>query len=80
MPSERVQRQIDGFLDQAEEALQARDWDKASDLVQRVLSIDSTNGDAQTFLKLAEARDSEAETPGLDAGVTAPVATPDPTL
>ena len=43
MPSERVQRQIEGFLDEAEAALAERDWDRARDLAERVLTIDAEN-------------------------------------
>jgi eukaryotic-like serine/threonine-protein kinase len=66
MLSERVQRQIDGFLDQAEEALQSRDWEKASDLTQRVLVIDPENADAASFLKLAETGLTETASPQPD--------------
>ena len=77
MPSERVQRQIDGFLDQAEEALQAREWEKASDLTQRVLTIDPENTDAASFLKLAEAGVTETVSPQPnDTPEPAPASTP----
>ena len=77
MLSERVQRQIDGFLDQAEEALQAREWEKASDLTQRVLVIDPENADAASFLKLAETGITGTVSPQSDDSVEpAPTNTP----
>ncbi len=53
MPSERVQRQVDGLLDQVEVAVGALEWDAVTDLAQRVLSIDPNNSDARTFLTMA---------------------------
>ena len=77
MLSERVQRQIDGFLDQAEVALQAREWEKASDITQRVLVIDPENSDAASFLKLAEAGVTETVSPQPnDTPAPAPASTP----
>lgn len=56
VPSERVQRRIDRLLDQAEEAVDARDWESARDAADAVLAADPTNEDAQTFLAMAERR------------------------
>ena len=49
MPTERVQRQIDALLDQAEDAVTSRDWTTVLDITTRVLSIDAGNEDALTF-------------------------------
>ena len=54
MPSERVQRQIDRLLDQAEEALGFNDWTKAVEICRAVLELDGENGDANSFLRAAE--------------------------
>lgn len=50
MPSERVQRQIDLFLDEAEAALRQRDWDAVREACLAVLSVDPDNGDALAYL------------------------------
>ena len=57
MPSERVQRQIDRLLDEAEQALTARDWERVRVLVEDALRLDPDNADARTFLEAAN-RDS----------------------
>ncbi len=46
MVNERVQRRIDGLLDEAEAAIQAEEWQRAVELSQRVLAIDAQNEDA----------------------------------
>lgn len=46
MPSERVQRRIDAFLDQADEALHEGDWGRAMGLIRAVLDADPDNADA----------------------------------
>ncbi len=53
MPSERVQRQIDRLLDEAEAALSQREWTRVHELSQDVLALDPENGDARTFLDAA---------------------------
>jgi hypothetical protein len=59
MPSERVQRQIDRLLDQAEAAAGEEDWPRAADCARKVLVADPENQDAKVFLAMADA----AETP-----------------
>ena len=54
MTSERVQRQIDRLLDEAEEALAQRDWEAVRDRVQDALALDPDNADARGFLAAAE--------------------------
>ena len=54
MAGERIQRQIDRLLDEAEEAFVQRDWDTLSDRAQDVLLLDSDNQDARAFLEAGE--------------------------
>ena len=54
MASERVQRQIDRLLDQAEEAVGQKSWTLVRENAQAVLDLDPDNGDARTFLAAAE--------------------------
>jgi class 3 adenylate cyclase/Cdc6-like AAA superfamily ATPase len=58
MPSERVQRQIDRLLDQAEAAATAEDWARAADCARKVLAVDADNADAAAFLSMAEGQES----------------------
>ena len=53
MDSERIQRQIDLFLDEAEAALTQFDWEKVSQRAQAVLAIGPHNDDGLTFLLVA---------------------------
>ena len=46
MASERIQRQIDRVLDEAEQAFVEGDWNLLSELSQKVLLLDSENPDA----------------------------------
>ena len=55
MPSERIQRRVEGFLDEAEAAATSRDWVAVAETARAVLAIDSENQDALAFLKMAEA-------------------------
>ncbi len=54
MASERVQRQIDRLLDQAEEAMGRLDWGTVRECARVVLGLDSTNSDALVFLGSVE--------------------------
>ena len=54
MASERVQRQIDRLLDEAEEASARQDWDVVRARAQHVLTFDPDNADALAFLSAAE--------------------------
>jgi hypothetical protein len=53
MPSERVQRRIDRLLDQAEEAVDALDWERVREVSESVLVMDAGNEDASSFLAVA---------------------------
>lgn len=46
MPSERIQRRIDSLLDEADQALNAGDWEVLRDRANNVLSLDPENSDA----------------------------------
>ena len=54
MASERVQRQIDRLLDEAEEALTRFDWDSVRQCSEAALRFDPDNDDALSFLKAAD--------------------------
>ena len=51
MPSERIQRRIDSYLDQADEAAARFDWEEVRR--QAALSLDPENADALAFLAAA---------------------------
>jgi len=53
MPSERVQRQIDRLLDEAEAAIARLDWESVRDRSNAVLALAPENADARTFLDAA---------------------------
>ena len=53
MASERVQRQIDRLLDEAEAAISQSDWALARDHSQNVLALDPENADALAYLAAA---------------------------
>jgi tetratricopeptide (TPR) repeat protein len=55
MVSERMRRRLDAFLDQAEAASDARDWNAVAEHARAALAIESDNADALTFLRMAEA-------------------------
>ena len=54
MASERVQRQIDRLLDEAEQASESEDWETVRNRAGRVLAFDPENADAQVFLAAAD--------------------------
>jgi class 3 adenylate cyclase len=53
MLSERIQRQLDGLLDEAEAAVRALDWKTARSRAEAALALDPENADARTFLDAA---------------------------
>ena len=53
MASERVQRQIDRLLDEAEVGISQSDWALARDRSQNVLALDPENADALAYLAAA---------------------------
>ncbi len=54
MASDRIQRQIDHLLDEAEAAINERSWTLARDHAQSVLAIDPNNTDALTYIAAAD--------------------------
>ncbi len=54
MASERVQRQIDALLDEAEVAIKQSNWALVRDRAQNVLALDPGSGDAQAYLAAAD--------------------------
>jgi hypothetical protein len=54
VPSERVQRQIDRLLDEAEQAVSTLDWALVRDKSQTALAFDPDSADAGEFLAAAE--------------------------
>ena len=54
MVSERIQRQIDRLLDQAEEAVTNGAWSTVDSRAQSVLAIDPANSDATSYLAAAD--------------------------
>ena len=56
MRSERLQRQIDRLLDEAEAALKQSDWAVVRERAQDVLAFEADNGDARAYLTAAERR------------------------
>ncbi|MDP9238028.1 MAG: hypothetical protein M3P30_11645 [Chloroflexota bacterium] len=55
MPSERVQRQIDRLLDDAEAAVAEKNWVRVREFGGSVLAADPENQDARVFLAMADA-------------------------
>ena len=54
MASERIQRQIDRLLNEADEAVLRSDWALARDRAQNVLAFDPENSDARAYLTAAD--------------------------
>ena len=54
MPSERIQRQIERLLDEAEVAVVERNWKLVRERVVHVLELDPDNSDAQAFAAAAD--------------------------
>ena len=54
MPSELIQRRIDAFIIEADEAFANDNLDLAADRAQRALALDPANEDAQAFLDAVE--------------------------
>ena len=63
MATERIQRQIDRLLDEAEEALAKEDWAAVASCARRVLAYDPKNPDALAHLAASERAQSPQEQP-----------------
>lgn len=60
MVSERMQRQVDRLLDDAEAAVHTSDWSTVAEKAAAVLGIDPENADATAFLKMARSAVAES--------------------
>ncbi|MSQ15328.1 MAG: hypothetical protein EXR50_05645, partial [Dehalococcoidia bacterium] len=54
MTSERIQRRIERFLDETDEAAAQLDWERVREHAHGVLGLDSENQEALTYLAAAE--------------------------
>ncbi|MCH8816638.1 MAG: protein kinase [Chloroflexi bacterium] len=75
MTSERVQRRIDGLLDQAESAADRLDWEQVAQCVRMVLRIEPDNADALVFQTMLEGEvreDPAREVPAGKSGADMP--------
>jgi len=73
MPTERIQRQIDALLDEAEAAVRKLDWATVRDRCEAVLRLDPVNEDALTFREAA-LRDGDGAAVTVSAPPTAALA------
>lgn len=76
MASDRIQRQIDRFLDEAEEAVTQGNWDAAADRAGKVLRLDPANQDALTYLTASERDPGIPNSPAISS--SQPVSPPAP--
>ena len=79
MPSERIQRRIDAFLDQAEAASDASAWDEVAEKARAVLGIDPENEDALAFIAMVQSAvgGGSTSTPATEALTEPASTTPD---
>ena len=54
MASDRIQRQIDRLLDEAEQAITSEDWSTVASRARSVLAIDPENTEGLAYLAAAE--------------------------
>ncbi|MSQ14916.1 MAG: hypothetical protein EXR50_03530, partial [Dehalococcoidia bacterium] len=78
MPSERIPRQVDGYLDQAEAAAAQLDWGEVRSRAQAALDVDPENADALTYLAAAERALARTEQAQTGPEPTAEPASPEP--
>ena len=78
MPSERVQRQIDLLLDEAEKAIAASDWPRVRDRARNALALNPEDADALSYVAAADRAGAEA-IPGPSTAPLAGVPTMQPT-
>ncbi len=79
MASERIQRQIERLLDQAEEAMGSSDWKSVRDHAKVALGLDPENADALAFLASVEQvleAESTLQSPQPGGSPTAPEPSP----
>ena len=81
MASERLQRQIDRLLDEAEQAIAQRDWAAVQERAQDVVAIDPENQEGLSFLAAArraqESPPPPPEPPKFSSSETSPTVTPE---
>ena len=63
MTSERIQRQIDRLLDEAEEGISRFDWESVRQCAQAVLALDPGNSDGAAMLAAANRALGETSPP-----------------
>src|SRR5947209_3195565 len=71
MATERMRRRLEALLDEADAAVTLGNWQSVAEKARAALAIEADNGDALTFLKMAEANFG-----GTAAAVSAPTALP----
>ena len=76
MVSERMQRQIDRLLDEAEKAVEHHEWDVVLDKVQSVLGLDPENSDGLAYRAAAEREIGEGNSSSSRASQPAPALVP----
>ena len=81
MATERIQRQIDRLLDDAEAAVNVSHWAAAAEKARAVIAMDAENADALAFLKMAEANraggpDNSGTAPGEPGAPAVPPVAP----
>ena len=73
MASERIQRQIDRLLDEAEKALNRGEWALVQDRAGKAAALDPNNADAKTYLAAAdraiESNSQPSASPAAEAAV-----------
>ena len=77
MASDRVQRQIDRLLDEAEEAITGQEWGMVGDCARSVLRLDPENSDALSYLAAANRDPDESSSVQIQA--SAPIISDQPT-
>ncbi len=81
MASDRLQRQIERLLDQAEAAVAELDWATVRDRASAVLGLDADNPDGLAYLAAAQrALESLDTSPSSVTSPTVPASVPTPAL
>ncbi len=76
--SERIQRRIEGLLDQAEEAADRQDWQTSADRAREAIALDADNADAAALLAAAERMVGAPSDTTASAAASAPSASAPP--
>ncbi len=75
---DRMRRQVERLLDEAEEAIRARDWSRVHECARDVLALDPANADAVGFLAAADRALSSLVGPGQSPEGPSDVLSPPP--